>query len=165
MRDRWQDGDGVMEVVARPRPAEPQMFDVVLGGQSYSVRAVRTREGVLLLELPDGRRIRAAVSRDGDRRWVSLEGRTATTQAVHEGGSTAPGTGGLEAPMPGKVIEVCVAVGDRVEVGQRMVVVEAMKMEHAIVAPHDGTVIAVDASEGAMVQPGRPLVRLEAVSS
>jgi 3-methylcrotonyl-CoA carboxylase alpha subunit len=54
--------------------------------------------------------------------------------------------------MPGKVIAVDVAEGDQVTAGQRLMVLEAMKMEHALTAPFDGTVIELSASAGAQVQ-------------
>jgi 3-methylcrotonyl-CoA carboxylase alpha subunit len=69
--------------------------------------------------------------------------------------------GGLEAPMPGKVIAVKVTAGQAVRKGDELLVVEAMKMENAIRAPRDGTVRAVAAGVGDMVGPGTVLVELE----
>ncbi|WP_186389081.1 biotin carboxylase N-terminal domain-containing protein [Stappia sp. TSB10P1A] len=66
----------------------------------------------------------------------------------------------VKAPMHGKVIAVDVAPGDRVGKGDRLAVVEAMKMEHAITAPRDGTVEAVFVTEGAQVDQGAPVVAL-----
>jgi 3-methylcrotonyl-CoA carboxylase alpha subunit len=60
--------------------------------------------------------------------------------------------GDIIAPMPGKVIAVDVAEGDSVTAGQRLMVLEAMKMEHALTAPFDGTVTELSASAGAQVQ-------------
>ena len=60
--------------------------------------------------------------------------------------------GDIIAPMPGKVIALDVAEGDSVTAGQRLMVLEAMKMEHALTAPFDGTVTQLSASEGAQVQ-------------
>nr|WP_137677705.1 acetyl/propionyl/methylcrotonyl-CoA carboxylase subunit alpha [Parerythrobacter lutipelagi] len=69
------------------------------------------------------------------------------------GGSHASAAdGAILAPMPGKVIAVDVAEGDIVTAGQRLMVLEAMKMEHALTAPFDGTVTELSASEGAQVQ-------------
>ena len=68
--------------------------------------------------------------------------------------------GGLEAPMPGKVIKVSVSVGDAVAKGQEILVVEAMKMENAIRAPRDGRVAKIAAKVGDMVAPGVTLVEL-----
>ncbi len=71
------------------------------------------------------------------------------------------GGGGLEAPMPGKVIAVRKAPGDAVAKGEEILVVEAMKMENAIRAPRDGRVKSVAAKVGDMVSPGVVLVELE----
>jgi 3-methylcrotonyl-CoA carboxylase alpha subunit len=70
-------------------------------------------------------------------------------------------TGGLEAPMPGKVIAVKVEAGQAVIRGQELLVVEAMKMENAIRAPRDGRVKSVSAKVGDAVSPGTVLVELE----
>lgn len=70
-------------------------------------------------------------------------------------------SGGLEAPMPGKVIAVKAAPGQAVRKGDELLVVEAMKMENAIRAPRDGTVRSVAARVGDMVGPGTVLVELE----
>ncbi|MBX7527666.1 acetyl/propionyl/methylcrotonyl-CoA carboxylase subunit alpha [Qipengyuania vesicularis] len=67
-------------------------------------------------------------------------------------GHASAADGAILAPMPGKVIAVDVAEGDAVTAGQRLMVLEAMKMEHALTAPFDGTVTELSASEGGQVQ-------------
>ena len=75
------------------------------------------------------------------------------------GGSAADGA--ILAPMPGRVIAVDVAEGDRVAKGQKLLTLEAMKMEHGLTAPFDGVVTALSASVGAQVQVDAMLVRIE----
>jgi acyl-CoA carboxylase subunit alpha len=65
--------------------------------------------------------------------------------------------GSALAPMPGGVVRVAVAPGDTVEAGQVLVVLEAMKMEHAVHAAAAGTVVSVEVSEGDQVETGRVL--------
>ena len=67
-------------------------------------------------------------------------------------GAALAGDGAVIAPMPGKVITVDVVHGEAVTAGQRLMVLEAMKMEHALTAPFDGTVTELSASEGGQVQ-------------
>lgn len=69
--------------------------------------------------------------------------------------------GGLTAPMNASVVAVSVAVGDTVEAGAPLVVLEAMKMEHSIRAPRAGVVAALFCSPGELVAEGTPLVELE----
>jgi 3-methylcrotonyl-CoA carboxylase alpha subunit len=68
------------------------------------------------------------------------------------GGAASTADGAVLAPMPGKVIAVDVSEGDTVTAGQRLMVLEAMKMEHALTAPFDGTVTELAATEGGQVQ-------------
>ncbi|EHJ61468.1 3-methylcrotonyl-CoA carboxylase alpha subunit [Novosphingobium pentaromativorans US6-1] len=78
--------------------------------------------------------------------------------AAHGG---ADGSGAIHAPMPGKVIAVDVAQGDVVTRGQKLLTLEAMKMEHALTAPFDGVVAKIDVEEGALVQVDALLVQIE----
>jgi 3-methylcrotonyl-CoA carboxylase alpha subunit len=64
--------------------------------------------------------------------------------------------------MPGKILSVAVAVGDVVQKGTPLIVMEAMKMEHSIEAPHDGTVKEIFYGVGDQVQEGVTLIGLEA---
>jgi len=79
---------------------------------------------------------------------------------LDRGGVTAGGDT-VTAPMPGLIQDVAVATGDQVTQGQRLVVLEAMKMEHILRAPRDGTVQSVSASKGGQVSAGDMLVALE----
>jgi biotin carboxyl carrier protein len=72
--------------------------------------------------------------------------------------------GGCVAPMPGKVVEVCVVVGDAVQKGDKLIVLEAMKMEQAIKAAEPGTITAVHVDQGDQVELGAVLIELLGVS-
>ena len=63
-------------------------------------------------------------------------------------------------PMPGRIVSVATKDGDAVKRGQRLVVLEAMKMEHAITAPFDGIVADLLVHEGDQVTEGSLLVRV-----
>jgi 3-methylcrotonyl-CoA carboxylase alpha subunit len=71
----------------------------------------------------------------------------------HDGiGQASAADGAILAPMPGKVIAVDVSEGQAVTAGQRLMVLEAMKMEHALTAPFDGTVSGLSVEQGSQVQ-------------
>jgi len=76
-------------------------------------------------------------------------------------GHASAADGAILAPMPGKVIAVDVAAGEAVTKGQRLLVLEAMKMEHALTAPFDGTVAELGVAEGQQVQVEALLVKVE----
>ena len=72
--------------------------------------------------------------------------------------------GGYAAPMPGRVLDVCVSAGDAVGKGQLLLTMEAMKMELRVTAAADGVVTEVRVSPGRQVEAGHVLVVIEAFS-
>lgn len=129
----------------------------VLEGQTL----VQHNRGRLHLTLRDGRTCLAHAAKVGDVWWIHLNGRTYKWERIEPGSSGAEDEGGLVAPMPGKVLEVLVAQGDIVQAGTPLMVLEAMKMEHRIVAAADGTVVAVHYEAGDQVAQGAVLLDLE----
>lgn len=79
-----------------------------------------------------------------------------------EGDVLAASKGALRAPMPSLVVEVKVAVGDKVEKGQAVVVLESMKTETVIRSAAAGIIKAVGCANGEMVEEGRELVDIDA---
>jgi 3-methylcrotonyl-CoA carboxylase alpha subunit len=76
-------------------------------------------------------------------------------------GGGAASDGMILSPMPGRVIAVDVAFGDKVKKGQRLVVIEAMKMEQGLVAPFDGVITELNATVDGQVSEGALLARVE----
>jgi acetyl/propionyl-CoA carboxylase alpha subunit len=86
------------------------------------------------------------------------------TRAIRDLSGTAAGPSGpapLKAPMPGLIVRVNVAVGDAVQAGQGLVVMEAMKMENELRAQAPGTVKSIVVSPGTAVEKGALLIELE----
>ncbi|MCC2976519.1 biotin/lipoyl-binding protein [Sphingomonas sp. PL-96] len=96
-------------------------------------------------------------------RVVQHEGELRRFRRFRAEGAASGGAadGSLLAPMPGRVTAVDVVEGQGVEKGQRLLTLEAMKMEHGLVAPFDGVVAELRASAGAQVREGTLLVRVE----
>jgi propionyl-CoA carboxylase alpha chain/3-methylcrotonyl-CoA carboxylase alpha subunit len=80
--------------------------------------------------------------------------------AGHAGDAGAVSDGSIRAPMPGKIVAVQAAAGDTVEKGRPLVVLEAMKMEHALTAPFDGVVESLPVSVGQQVTEGAILAKV-----
>jgi 3-methylcrotonyl-CoA carboxylase alpha subunit len=78
-------------------------------------------------------------------------------------GETVSGDGVVRAPMPGAVIQIEAARGKHVRRGERLLVLEAMKMEYVLLAPFDGTVTELVVSAGTQVEEGALLARIEKV--
>jgi 3-methylcrotonyl-CoA carboxylase alpha subunit len=113
----------------------------------------------------DGDQPMAAVSgfRDEERVVAFYEGQAYAFELTSRG--TVAGhrahDGEIEAPMPGRVTAVEVSQGEKVAKGQRLLTLEAMKMEHALTAPFDGMVAELSAAPGAQVTEGQLLVKVE----
>jgi len=105
--------------------------------------------------------------RDEERVVVFYEGQAYEFQLSARGsvGGHAAADGAIIAPMPGKVSSVEVSPGEKVAKGQRLLTLEAMKMEHGLVAPFDGVVSELNARAGAQVVEGAVLARVEPDSS
>ena len=83
------------------------------------------------------------------------------TTRYEPGSSAVAADGSILSPMPGRIIAVEVAAGDTVTKGQKLLTLEAMKMEHSLVAPFDGTVAELNAETGAQVTEGAVLALIE----
>jgi 3-methylcrotonyl-CoA carboxylase alpha subunit len=106
----------------------------------------------------------AQVFEAGDEAYVLRHGRqTRVRLADVKAGAAQSGSGDgtVKAPMHGRVLEISVAVGDRVDAGQRVAVIEAMKMEHTLRAPFAGVVTQVPANAGTQVVEGAEIVVIE----
>jgi len=100
--------------------------------------------------------------RDEERVVVFYEGQGYEFALTARGAGASHGVhdGEIEAPMPGKVTAVEVSNGEKVAKGQRLLTLEAMKMEHALTAPFDGTVAELAATAGQQVSEGQLLVKI-----
>ena len=113
----------------------------------------------------DGTRMDATVVVAGEKRHVFLNGRAwqlANVDPLYHGADASGAEGGLLAPMPGKVIALVAKAGATVAKGAPLLILEAMKMEHTITAPGDGTVKAFRFEVGDQVGDGDALVEFEA---
>ncbi len=117
-------------------------------------------DGRLVADLA-GRRLRANLVRRANE-WTVFRGAEARTLVLVDrlaaADAGAAGDAKLVAPMPGKIVAVHVKAGDSVVRGQKLVVLEAMKMEHTILAPADGTVERVRFKTGEQTSEGEELV-------
>jgi 3-methylcrotonyl-CoA carboxylase alpha subunit len=181
--DPWSRRDGW-----RLHGSALRRFDIVAGREHHTFTLARERGGALVLEGDGGRHRYAAFARGDGRHDVVLDGRRETLTVYRTGqrvsvfavsgsatvdeidpiahaGEGAVEGGRLTAPMPGKVIAFLAQPGDAVKAGQPLAVMEAMKMEHTIAAPHDGTVAELLYAVGDQVDEGGELLRLVAESA
>ncbi|NKB59826.1 MAG: biotin/lipoyl-binding protein [Alphaproteobacteria bacterium] len=155
---RFLDGD--IEQVLRARP-ENDGYRIDLTDTTAVVRGTVTENGLLLAEI-DGVRIAATVVGDGTSMQIIVHGQNHHLGRVDpmEAAAAQALGGKLTAPMPGRVVAVHVADGEKVKAGQSLIVLEAMKMEHVIAAPADGIVSTVRFAAGDQVMEGDELLAM-----
>ena len=147
-----QDRDGSISVTSMTRDGdEVQPPEISIESEGKPGRAIVTIEGT--------RRV-AHVAKSGDTWWVHIDGRAHEVTLHEQGSSSSADEGSLKAPMPGTVLQVLAKVGQRVREGQHLMTLEAMKMEHKVVAPKAGEITKVNYSEGERVDMGSPLVEI-----
>jgi biotin carboxyl carrier protein len=137
-------------------------FLVQVGLEQVAVEVLNATEPVVVLV--NGKAFE--VVRHGPQSF-SCNGVVRSVVRPNVGAAARPRSGGsglLVAPMPGRVLRVCCAPGDRVTRGQSLVVLEAMKMESEQLATIAGTVREVLVREGASVDAGAALIRLDPVA-
>ncbi len=125
---------------------QPGVYSVLQDGRSYEARVEPSDGGV-------------AVFIRGDRFEVQI--RDPRRRPRPAGKADLEGRCNVVAAMPGKIVRVLVAVGDSVEAGQGLLVVEAMKMQNEMKAPKAGQVAALAAREGATVTAGEVLAVID----
>ena len=161
MQKTIQIGDTTHTVTLEPDG--PGCFTATLSGRKLklSVRPVNGAPRVLIV---DGKPYPIAVAKDRDRTWVQVLAETFQCETVR--GKKPAGAAGkkdpvVRCPIAGKVLKLFVAVGDKVVAGQKLISIEAMKMENEIHASLDGTVAKIAVAAGQPTQPGDILMVIE----
>ena len=155
----WDAADG-FELVGRRRLRPPFLID----GEAVTAEVAFGPDGLSVVVDGTAPDPDAATFADLDAVFVVRRGRQTLVRRAGQAGAAAPteaGDGTVRAPMHGKLLAVLVAQGEVVVPGQRLAIVEAMKMEHALTAPCAGTISAVSAAPGAQVAEGAVLITIE----
>jgi len=132
---------------------EPGCYSILLDGRSVEVRLDQAKSPD-----PEAHAYRAMLY-DGAYEFALVDPRRALLA-----GSGGAGAGGgiLSSPMPGKIVKLLVKVGDLVQEGQTLLVMEAMKMQNELKTNTTGTVTTIHVQEGATVETGMVLITVVA---
>ena len=157
---RYRAGEEAFEIAV---VASGTGWSLTLGGETAEVAASAISRGAMALTV-DGRRFSATVVALGTQRQVFLGGGVHVLERddplAADFGATSGG-GRLTAPMPGKVVALLAEAGSRIEAGQPLLILEAMKMEHTIKAPGAGVLSAYHFAIGDQVAEGDALAAVE----
>ena len=123
-------------------------------------KAILSDDNRILVTSPEGVSKFAHSAKVRDMWWIHYDGHIFCLEKTEPGSQDNDAEQGMTAPMPGKILEVKVKTGQTVDAGELLMVMEAMKMEHRIVAPKMGTISKVGFSIGDQVQQGDTLVEM-----
>lgn len=162
----YSDGRVQHEVEVRQRKDnDGQLYFVVtIDGFPYKVKGKRLSDGRVEIN-HNGKTFKCHVTEDRDERHVFFEGRAFKLKKI-ETGSLVDDNDGLvaekvAAPMPSVIVKYLVSVGDQIKVNQKLLVLEAMKMQNTLVAPYNGTIKKIFFNEGDQVDEGVELLKIE----
>ncbi len=141
-----------------------QRLHVVADGVTADLQLVQQDGPSFIIALlgKDGihKQIHGAGHADGDRRQLWINGRTLTYQRVRQRGSSNVPDGSLSSSIPAVVSEILVKPGESVEAGDKLILLESMKMIIPIVAPTESRVMTIHCAAGESIQAGIPLIEL-----
>jgi 3-methylcrotonyl-CoA carboxylase alpha subunit len=162
-RLRLRLGERTVEVCAQtPRPG-PGEARLAVDGRACAFKTVPLGHGRHEVQLEGTRCVVTVLAHDDQLAVFGDAGSMQVTRLeLGEPGDLAADEGRLTAPMPGRVVGFLIQPGERVRRGQPLAVMEAMKMEHTISAPHDGVVEELLYAVGDQVAEGGALLRLGA---
>ncbi len=141
--------------------------EIMVNGETYRIDFQQLAEGGLASLLINNLSLEAVVEARDENWEVLMLGKLYTVKVQDErtyrlslarGLSADSGDGDVKAPMPGIIIAVPVAVGDEVKQGDKLVILESMKMENELRAPRDGVILQVKVNTGASVEKDQVLV-------
>lgn len=153
---------GDRELIVEYRREPEGRFAWKATGRSGHARIHHVEEDGLDLEVDSVRRRLAILAHGGDR-WVQTAAGEIHLVEMPRFPAAEPETvaGGHAAPTPGRVVEVSVAIGEHIVAGQKLVAIEAMKMEHYVLAITSGRVREIRVEVGSQVEAGQMLVILD----
>lgn len=138
-------------------------YQLAIDGAEHTANVISTGDGEFIAEV-DGKPAQVAWTKQGRKLWVHVNGRSYELEKAiaGRGAGAANSDRSLRAPIPGQVRKVVAQVGEQVEAGALLMVLEAMKMEIRIQAPHAAKVASINVQEGQTVEKDQLLVELEA---
>lgn len=136
---------GDTEIPFAPSQISANEYSIMFDGESNIVYIAETN-GALFVHI--------------DGRVIKLDKASADRNNFAAGGDVFGAKDEVSTPMPGKIVKILVGEGEKVTFKQALVIVESMKMENKIVSPTDGEIKSIHFSDGDLVKPGQPIIKL-----
>ena len=162
---------GKMDYVSTSVEETARGYEVTVGGKVYTIDTDWTPGHIVYNAVVNGKEIAAQLDRNGLFYRIQYDGvrvdslvltvKGAEMQKLMPFKEPPDMSKFLLSPMPGLLVDVAVTVGQKVEAGQRLAAIEAMKMENVLVAAQDGVVAEVMAAKGESLAVDQPILRFE----
>ena len=136
---------GDVEIIFESSQISVNEYSIMFDGESKTVYAAESN-GVLFVHI--------------DGRVIKLEKAGANQNNFAAGGDIFGSKDEVSTPMPGKIVKILVEEGEKVTLKQALAIVESMKMENKIISPTDGEIKSIHFSDGDLVKPGQPIIKL-----
>ena len=163
----YDDGKNKYEIDIKKKIDEEtrkEYFIITVDGFPYKVEAKKLNDGKIEFSL-NNQTFKALVTKDGEYRLVFHEGHSFRVRKTESSLLLSDDQGLIAekviAPMPGVIIQYLVKKGDTVKANQKVVIIEAMKMQNTLVSPYDGIVSKIPFKPGDQVQEGAELVKID----
>jgi len=147
--------------------SKSEAFKAIIAEQSYSIDLAKVSANCYSISF-DGSNKTVYVTDSDDSVFVHIDGRVVRLEKASNDAKKFSAEGlefgakdEIKTPMPGKVVKILVEQGQKIEVGQPLVIVESMKMENEIKSPTNGTVKSVNFAAGDLVEPSQAILNLE----
>ncbi|MEM7017196.1 MAG: biotin/lipoyl-containing protein, partial [Pseudomonadota bacterium] len=164
-RYEYDTGEAVLDLTVSPQGHDSYL---IAGGDKSTTVVVQSSNGAQVTVLADGRRQTVHYQAPAPGKLhLAIDGRTFTFQnrlAIAASEEEQAGGGRVVAPMHGNLLEVFVQIGEMVQKGARLAILEAMKMQHEILAEVDGEVKELGAAPGSQIAAGDLILEIEEAS-
>ena len=163
----YDDGKNKYEIDIKKKVEKgKEYFIISVDGFPYRVDAKKLNDGRLEFTFDD-QTFKALVTKDGDYRLVFHEGHSFKVKKSESASYVTDDQGLIAdkvlAPMPGVIIQYLVKEGDNVKANQKVLIIEAMKMQNTLVAPYEGMISKIPFKPGDQVQEGTELITIKKI--
>ncbi len=153
------------EIYAIQLEKEKDEYKIAINGRTYEIRDFRNTINAIQFKI-NNESFNIFYAEGTDKKYVAIDGEyyvfeTEKLEKVKSGAAATEKSNAVVSPMPGLLVKIPVKIGDKVNAGTTLAIVEAMKMQNELRAPRDGVVKKINYKEGEQIDAFVPIVELD----